>query len=738
MKNRSKMGALFFSLVLAMSLLLPVSGCQSKAGEGVGPVVGENDPFFSASERVLYMPGEEVAVSELSNIRVTKDAILISVMYARSVPETTPEEGFVPMEQTVIYSLADNSVKPLDVSAFLRADVSMCMSVAMRPDGLAEAMYAVFDEAASEMFNQWFLVDLGTGVVVSEQTYDIQDTIPDTCSAFEIDDKGNRYFLSGSELSVYTETGELIFEIEDEGFTESLRNVEGKIYAGKNTERSIGEYFQVNLDKGSLENTEQDLLLGEVLSLDGKAYTIDGEKLLAKDSGEQVFSWLDTDANLSHYLQRTHYIVKNPEGIYALGIVEKANQVSVYCSLLTKAEKNIHAGKQILYLGGINILSDADLMAAVYEFNLFSDKAYLRLNNFPYDSGKEDQDYNQVARQLYQATRDGNKVDIVMNTGSFSWFSDQNALQDLSKSLEAEMKDERYYSKFFHAFYEGEQLYQIPVSVSLTGLQVDQEIDSAGLTWEEIDVYLKAHPRLAEQYTEYTQQEWLYRLLEYTESDVFVKKTEGVSLNREALSSILAFAKENGQYTTAWSTNSVQTVTTASQSAILSIENFASVINASFYQRQILTLAGIPGAGGAKLGVTSRESVAVSAQCQYPEAAVDFIRILLSSTHQNAIAEQNVSIPVRLDAVDKQISDAFEMFASSPMYGYYYEAEPTQELSDRYKNLCGSEVKRSGYYAATAEVIMEEAMVFFSDQGDIDTVLDKIENRLLTMQSEKE
>ena len=736
MKNRSKRGALFFSLVLAMSLLLPVSACQSKAGEGVGSVVGENDPFYSASERVLYMPGEEVAVSELSNIRVTKDAILISVMYARSVPETTPEEGFVPMEQTVIYSLADNSVKPLDVSAFLRADVSMCMSVAMRPDGLAEAMYAVFDEAAGEMFNQWFLVDLGTGVV-SELSYDIRDTIPDACSAFEIDDKGNRYFLSGSKLAVYTKTGELLFKVEDEGFTESLRNVEGKIFAGKNADRSIGEFFLVNLDKGSLEKADQDLLLGEVLSLDGKAYTIDGEKLLAKDTGEQVFSWLDTDANLSHYLQRTHYIVQNPDVIYALGIVKKANQVSVYCSLLTKAEKNIHAGKHVLYLGGINILSDADLMAAVYEFNLFSDKAYLRLNNFPYDSGKEDQDYNQVARQLYQATRDGNKVDIVMNTGSLSWFSDQNALLDLSKPLETEMKDERYYSNLFNAFSEAEKLYQIPVSVTLSGLQVDKDIDSSSLTWEEMDEYIKSHPELATKYAEYTQQEWLYQLLEHAASDVFSKNSEGVSLNREALSSILTFAKENGQYTSTWSTNSVQTATTASQSAILSVENFASVINASFYQGHMLALAGIPGDGGAKLGVTSMESVAISAQCQYPEAAVDFIRILLSLTHQNAIAEQNDSIPVLRDAVEKQISNAFDMFASNPMYGYYYEAEPTQELADRYRKLCESEVKRNGYDATAVDIIVEEAMVFFSDQGDIDTVLDKIENRIQTMRSEK-
>ena len=49
----------------------------------------------------------------------------------------------------------------------ISSEVSMCMSIAMRPDGYAEAMYVVYDEDTATVSNQWFVIDLGTGEVIS-------------------------------------------------------------------------------------------------------------------------------------------------------------------------------------------------------------------------------------------------------------------------------------------------------------------------------------------------------------------------------------------------------------------------------------------------------------------------------------------------------------------------------------------------------------------------------------------
>lgn len=96
-----------------------------------------------------------------------------------------------------------------------------------------------------------------------------------------------------------------------------------------------------------------------------------------------------------------------------MGVVEKSNQVNIYCCLLAKAEKNLRAGKQILDIGGINILSDMDLLTSIYEYNLFSDDFYLRINNYDYDYEDEEQDYDEICQQLYQDVREDNGIDIV-------------------------------------------------------------------------------------------------------------------------------------------------------------------------------------------------------------------------------------------------------------------------------------------------------------------------------------
>lgn len=62
------------------------------------------------------------------------------------------------------------------------------------------------------------------------------------------------------------------------------------------------------------------------------------------------------------------------------------------------------------------------------------------------------------------------------------------------------------------------------------------------------------------------------------------------------------------------------------------------------------------------------------------------------------------------------------------MFGYYYEAEPTIELADRYREIIRTADQRCGYDEATFAIIQEEAIVFFSDQSDTDTVIQILEN----------
>jgi len=743
-----KMDMRIFFVIILLMIVSAVSACQ-KAETDSAAVVQETDPYFSSSEHVIYMPSEEVSMSGVSNIRVTGDAIIVSIQYMNELDEaeqnsqnnqnsqsSNANESIG--EETIIYSLADNSVKTLDMRSRISSEVSMCMSIAMRPDGYAEAMYVVYDEDTATVSNQWFVIDLGTGEVISEETYHVEDVFPDYLMAFEIDDKGNRYFISGDTLAVFDEAGEMILSLKDEGLTGTLQYSDGLIYAGKSVDQSLGSYYCVNIDKGCLEASSRELSIGAVMPLDGNTYSLDNEKLISDSSGEPVFSWLDTDANLSHYLQQCHYIVQSPDRIYALGVVEKSNQVSVFCSLLTKEAQNLQAGKQILDIGGINILSDMDLLASIYEYNLFADDVFLRINNYAYDSANEEQDYDEICRQLYQDVKEENGIDIVMNMGEYPWVSQQGALLDVSGQLSDVIADEEYFGNLISSFFEGDKLFQVPVCVSLSGLLADADAaDKQAMTWGEMTAYISAHPTISEGFSKFSQQEWLNYLLANSAFELYSQTDTQSTLNREELRAMLVFSKEIGKFSDSWSTGpAVQTAITASDSAILSVDKFADVINASYFQGHLLSIIGFPSTEGSGLGITPIESAAVSAQCKNPEAAVNFVKILLSSTHQNALAGNEEGIPVKCESVEKEIENAFWMYENSSMFGYYYQAEPTTELADRYRKIIRAADRRCGYDEATFAIIQEEAIVYFADQNDADTVMEILENRLQTMWEE--
>lgn len=718
------------ALVLTAVLLLMNASCGSKKDVAENAVKAD-DTFFSSLEKVIFVPGEDVSISQVSNVKVTPQAIIVSVQYAGANMEEVAEE-------TILYSLSEKQVRKLDVGPYLHYELSMCMSIAIRPDGYAEAMYAVVDPDTYAYENQWFQIDPGSGKVISELNYDVSDTFTDPIQSFEIDAKGNRYFLSGDTIAVYSEAGEKLFELKSDSFTGSLQSSEGSVYAGKSDDGSVGSYYRIDADKKSLETSAGNLSLGQVISLDGNSYSLSADKEILNSAGEEVFSWLDTDAILSHYLQECHYVVINRDTICALGVVKKADQVSVFCNLLSKEVSNPHAEKSILTLGGINVLDDMELLTSVYEYNLFSKDTFLRIRNYPYDPEVEGQDYNKILKQLYRDAREKNGVDIVMNTAEDPGASGQDIFLDLSPYMTGMTEDPAYFGNLFRAFYEGDKWYQVPVFVDIAGIQAEEDVNLKKMTWEDMGTYLSNHPEVTAQYAAYSQQDWLLMFLRSASSTIFSKKGDKAELDRDTLGAILSFSKEYGKYSDTWTTEpQAHTEISASESVALDIKSLADVCNVSYYQGHTASIMGLPGSGGTGLAINSRESAAVSAACENPGEAVRFVKMLLSEKHQTALAERNDGIPVLCEAAEDQVTYALETYDTNYMSGYYYAIKPTEEHAERYLDIIRAADQRYGNDEEAFSIIQEEAIVYFSDQSDMETVLDKISNRLTTLWEEK-
>ena len=725
------------ALFLTAAILLTSASCLSEKG-GEENTVKAEDTFFTSQERAIFLPGEEQSVSEVSNIKITPQAIIVSVQYAVGIIGGGEDDGntgeFV--EETILYSLAEGTVKKLDVGPYLHYEISMCMSVAIRPDGYAEAMYVVFDPETYAMENQWFQIDPGSGKVISELSYDVSDTFPEGIQSFEIDAMGNRYFAAGDTIVIYDEAGNKLSELKDSSYSGTLQAAEGFVYAGRSEDGSIGTFYRIDADKKSLDSSVGNPSIGQIVSLDGNSYSLSADKEILNSAGEAVFSWLDTDANLSHYLQKCNYIVIDEENICALGVVKKADQVSVFCSLLSKADKNPNSGKTVLTLGGINVLDDMDLMASVYEYNLFSKNTFLRIRNYPFHPEEEGQDYNKILQQLYMDAREEGGIDIVMNTAGDLGVSPDMTFLDLAPYMTGLMRDPAYFGNLFRAFYEGDKLYQIPTFVGISGISAEEDKNLQKMTWEEMETYLSNHPEVAEEYAQYDQQEWLNLFLRSSAGTVFSKTGDRPALDRETLAAILSFSKEYGKYSDTWTTEPLtQTVISESDSVVLTVNSLADVCNASYYQGHPLSIMGLPGSNG--LSILPKESAAVSAACGNPEEAVRFVKILLAKNHQAALAERNDGIPVLCEAVEDRVESILATYDTNYLSSYYYEIEPTKEHAEIYLEIIRAADGQCGDDKEALAIIQEEAIVYFAGQNDMETVLDKISNRLTTLREEE-
>lgn len=738
------------ALIVVLAIGSTILACQKVNDKGES-TVASTDPFFHSTEKVVFLPDENVSLSQVSNIRVNGDVVLITIqmMYkadkaALEDPNYDPSERMG--EKTFVCSISNGTVTTLDTAGVFKEGMSMCQSIAIRPDGLAEAMFIVFDEATYEISTHWFIMNLSTGEAGEEVTYNLDPIFSTGVMAFEIDENGNRYFSSPGVVAVYDSEGDQLMYLDDEEFSGQLSYVDGKVYAAKCFENGDLLYYLVDILTQKASVPSEDMNFGQVISLDGNSYSADGGKLIADDSGKEIFSWFETDANLSHYLQRCYYAVLSPDTIGAVGLVEKGDQTSVYCNFLTKAKENPHAGKEVLYVGGVQLISDMDLMAAVYEYNLFSDKVYIKVKNYEWDPAADEengisgeQSLLNLQKQIYRDIKDDNNIDIVMNMGKYPWFSDDGALMDLSDAMAGIIQDDAYYGNLISAFSEGNKIYQIPISVNISGLSLEEDVTfGEGMTWEEMATYLSKHEESCISLSQYQQQDWLSYLLENSESEISCKDTQSSKIAQEAMKSILVFAKKNGKYSDNWTeTTAIRTESQGSEDGIQTIYHFADVVNTSYYQGNPLSLVGLPSTNGNGLGITSSLSVAVSAQCANSEAAVEFVKLLLSSDHQRLIAENDDSIPVRCDAVEFQINNAIDMSESDPMFSYYYSTSPTPELAEQYRDIIQAANQRNGYDYEVFSIIKEEAAAYFADKKSIEEVIAIIDNRIGTLQKEK-
>lgn len=188
-------------------------------------------------------------------------------------------------------------------------------------------------------------------------------------------------------------------------------------------------------------------------------------------------------------------IVDSEYILYGVDITEQKS----YIRVLTRSDKNPHAGKEIIKIALPPNSGVSDYLAkTIYEFNKADNEYLIRVWD-KYNSGftiglaagvLEEND--QEVYKMIQALNGKDAPDIVINIQK-NYAMHDDVFMDLTGFLEQEVMDKQYKNIIEAGRIDG-KLYFLPVTIEIEGLVTNKELiedGAAGLTFEEFEKLIK-------------------------------------------------------------------------------------------------------------------------------------------------------------------------------------------------------------------------------------------------------
>ena len=212
---------------------------------------------------------------------------------------------------------------------------------------------------------------------------------------------------------------------------------------------------------------------------------------------EQIFDWNDADVSRRITSHATIYPISEKE-LFVIGDPRSEAGSDVSLVHLTRAEKNPHAGKKMIVVGGMNMNDDENLQTFLDEYNHDpSAKARAILVDY-YDGIDPQTDPIEVEKQIYLDFLSGTGPDILYGYATNSTFSNSNIMLDLNPYLDGPdgISRDAYFDNILRACERNGHLYHMPISFILDGMKVNTGyIDNRdGWTFDEFEEASKHIP----------------------------------------------------------------------------------------------------------------------------------------------------------------------------------------------------------------------------------------------------
>ena len=799
-----------FAVMLCVMLLLSTASCKKKTmkKESERDIV-EDDPFFETEINLLQFPIDENKELEslyVDSVHFLGEKILADYYIQYAFPEETDAQGYPADFAWGEYSKQGSALFSLqgEYLGDLPSDLSGTGCIAVDNDGNIATL--------SQSYNQQYEVD-GMKIVIQDDSgktvKEISLKMPPAADLFFV---SNMQFLPDGKIAiqstyaapvyVYDQDGKFLFEIFsiDRGVAGEIFQQDGKYYAFSMPTDWFGtlDYYihEIDMTTGEMKQGTKANGVADIATLthgeDGVYSStpngISKYNPLTSEM-EEIFDWNETDVN-RRILYSVQSFPVNENEIHALAreFSDSFTQDKYYVLNLKRAKKNPHAGKKVLYVGGLDLSSG--FYDYMYEYNADTSHDY-RIEAFDYTYSFEDgtsldeQFYTNITNRINLMMLSGEAPDILVNFAGYDQYANDAMLVDLNTYIDSGTGLDRseYFDNIFRSMEVNGKLYYIPMSFSLEGYVVNTRYVDADTNWtfDDMDRAAEGLPEGVALIPPTESGDLLMRYMGSELTSYMDYANKKVNFNSEGMVHVFEEVKKYAAKEDLSDRTFLMGIAGASQYGGLKLYDTSSydgmgskpvvklldylynglsaMIDASITDLNDYSLylgilegngkfVGYPTQNGSGVLAMPGESMAIFAGSPYKDESWEVIRSFFSKEAQVSVTKGiSRDLPLNTAAFDEnmkeeeeKINRAYELYqknlARNEVWGmilYPVEAGQIEEL----RELIGS-VKCSYHTdAAVMGVILEEAPGYFEDTRSAEDVLKNIDNRALIIVQER-
>ncbi|MBR5039716.1 MAG: extracellular solute-binding protein [Clostridiales bacterium] len=791
--------------VLCLSMLPAFTACKKKGSKkNAAREIKETDPFYDCEMYQLKIPvdeSKELLWVQVTDIEYSETEIKMPYYISYEIP---PEALTDPKFDYSNYSATGTAVFDLKGNLLRNEE--------QEEDSFGPECFAIDNEGNKARFSASFNVDPNECEYSIIFTNDNGETVKELplenawkdrelsvrSMKFLPDGKivimGYATLYGNAPIEVFDANGKHLTSISsmDRSFASDVFMQNGKYYiltTDQETEIYDGmtwkyEVNEIDFDTGAIKPgiEANGITFSESVAVaDDGLYnsTVNGISKFDMTTGEmkEILNWNQTDID-HNLLNMIKSYPKNENEIHAIATL--MNETTIipehYVINLTRAEKNPHAGKQVLYVGGQGISpSFYDFM---YKYNADPENDY-RIEAVDYyyselESGNTDNVSAAMTNKVYLDLLGGEGPDILMNFAGTDQFANEELLVDLNTYIDGKNGLDRseYFDNIFRAIEKDGKLFSIPTAFGLQGYIIDADVIHADRNWTFDDFDREAQalgdskmlipksspqellkmymgPNLAD-YMDYAKKdvhfnsEGMVHILEEVKKYACMEEKIQPAVLRKSIPGDNAFEYipyiagddefEDGTVDIGQLLYAGACVTTS--------VNIYSFIDYHLYTTILPgegKLVGYPSTQGKGVIATSGLSLSIVANSDYKDEAWEVIKAFLEEDVQIKMAQTDSVLPIRRSAFEKigketqeRIDRAYQAYLKnkedfSYYGGVYFPADPN--LVDELTEIVESVRFSNHYDEALMNILLEETAGYFSGSRSAEDVLKNVDNR---------